>query len=129
MKIGEVTEALDISADTLRYYEKIKLLPRVGRTVGGVRHYSRNDLGRIRYIQHAQRMGFSLQEISDLLSFREKPTEAKPQVRELARAKLKRIEEHLRELRALQKEFKSLIGQCAEAEDHCPILERLDGAN
>lgn len=128
MKIGEVTDALEISADTLRYYERINLLPRVGRSVGGVRHYSEKDVGRIRFIQHAQKMGFSLQEIAELLRFRENPGDAKPQVRALAREKLDKIEKHLDELKALRQEFSLLIEQCSASDDDCPILNRLDEA-
>ena len=126
MKIGEATEALDISADTLRYYERIKLLPKVGRSTGGVRHYSESDLSRIRYIQQSQKMGFSLNEISELLRFRESPAAARPQVRALAVAKLQKIEDHLRELKALRQEFKALIAQCTESEGQCPIINHLE---
>jgi DNA-binding transcriptional MerR regulator len=126
MKIGDVTRSLEISADTLRYYERIRLLPSVGRSVAGVRHYSEKDLGRIRFIQQAQKMGFSLQEISELLHFRENPGEAKPQVQELARDKLRKVEIHLDELRALRRELKQLIEQCSSTVEDCPILSRLD---
>jgi DNA-binding transcriptional MerR regulator len=126
MKIGEVTTTLDISADTLRYYERIRLLPRVPRSQAGVRHYSGRDLGRIRFIQQAQKMGFSLQEISGLLDFRESPAQARPQVRALARQKLEKIENRLAELKALRRELSQLIEQCSEAVEDCPILNRLD---
>jgi len=73
MRIGKVVESLDISADTLRYYEKIRLMPKVHRNNGGVRFYSDKDLSRLRFIKRTQKMGFSLEEIAALLSFRENP--------------------------------------------------------
>lgn len=71
MRIGEVVTTLAISADTLRYYEKIRLMPKVQRNNGGVRFYSDKDLSRLRFIKRAQKMGFSLEEITQLLKFRE----------------------------------------------------------
>ncbi|WP_254774072.1 MerR family transcriptional regulator [Marinobacter sp. AC-23] len=55
LQIGKVTEQLDISADTLRYYEKINLLPRVYRNTAGVRQYSDKDLSRLSFIKRAQK--------------------------------------------------------------------------
>ena len=107
-RIGEVATELGISADTLRYYEKIKLLPRVQRNGAGVRFYSDKDLSRIRFIKRAQKMGFSLDKITQLLCFRENPQQAKPKVRELAHQKLTEIEEHLTELTILRNELRLL---------------------
>ncbi len=63
-QIGEVTRRLNISADTLRYYEKIHLLPPIARNASGLRSYCDKDLSRLKFIKRAQRMGFSLEEIS-----------------------------------------------------------------
>lgn len=74
--IGEMTEMTGLSADTLRYYERIELLPAPARSSGGRRIYRERDLGRVRFIQHAQAIGFSLDEVGQLLRFREDPTAA-----------------------------------------------------
>ena len=126
MRIGEVVAELGISADTLRYYEKIKLMPRVQRNGAGVRFYSDKDLSRIRFIKRAQKMGFSLEEITKLLSFRENPQQAKPQVRELAHHKLEEVEHHLSELTTLRDELCLLTNLCGASTDGCPIIEKLD---
>lgn len=126
MKIGRVVEHLEISADTLRYYEKIHLLPRVSRDASGVRQYGKKDLSRLRFIKRAQRMGFKLDEIASLLSFRENPQKAKPQVRELAGQKLAEIEEHLTELSTLHNELQLLCNLCGADADGCPILDQFD---
>lgn len=125
-QIGEVTKRLNISADTLRYYEKIKLLPAIARNVSGLRSYCDKDLSRLKFIRRAQRMGFSLKEISQLLNFREAPQQAKPEVRQLAGEKLADIEIHLKELALLRNEFKLLINLCMGSEDGCPIIDGLE---
>ncbi|MCZ0866814.1 MerR family DNA-binding protein [Dasania sp. GY-19] len=111
----------------LRYYEKIKLMPQVHRNGTGVRFYSDIDLSRLRFIKRAQKMGFSLEEITELLRFRESPQTAKPKVRELAHHKLKEIERHLEDLTTLRNELRLLTNLCGASEQGCPILDGLDG--
>ena len=94
-RIGDVTKLLGISADTLRYYEKIGLLPAINRAVSGIRVYYERDLSRLRFIRRAQKMKFSLKEIAELLKMREDPQHARDEVRMLTRTKLSEIEEHL----------------------------------
>ncbi|MBL4865878.1 MAG: heavy metal-responsive transcriptional regulator [Pseudomonadales bacterium] len=125
MQIGEVATSLAISADTLRYYEKIKLLPKIQRQ-SGVRCYSNKDLSRLSFIKRAQKMGFSLKEIAALLRFRENPQKAKPKVRELAHQKLVEIELHLGELTTLRDELKLLTNLCGANPEGCPILESIE---
>jgi MerR family transcriptional regulator, copper efflux regulator len=126
-QIGEVTRRLNISADTLRYYEKIHLLPPIARNASGLRSYCDKDLSRLKFIKRAQRMGFSLEEISQLLIFREGPQKAKPEIRQMARDKLSDIEENLQELKILRDELTLLINLCIGSKDGCPIIDGLDG--
>lgn len=126
-QIGEVTKKLKLSADTLRYYEKIALLKPIARSESGIRNYSEKDLSRLRFIKRAQKMGFSLQEISKLLSFRESPQKAKPEIRILANEKLLEVESHLKELQVLRNELKLLVGLCTNSLNGCPIIDDLDG--
>ncbi len=128
-QIGEVTKKLKISADTLRYYEKIKLLPPISRNVSGLRMYSDKDISRMKFIKKAQRMKFSLDEISKLLKFRESPQTAKPDIRLLATDKLSEIEQHLRELQSLKNELSLLVNLCKGDKDGCPIIEGLEENN
>ncbi|MBR9910267.1 MAG: heavy metal-responsive transcriptional regulator [Gammaproteobacteria bacterium] len=127
MRIGDVATKLEISADTLRYYEKIKLMPTVHRSATGARLYSDKDLSRLRFIRRAQKMGFSLNEISQLLKFRVNPQSAKPRVRELALQKLEEIEDHLEELTTLRNELRMLTNLCSASGKECPIIESFDG--
>ena len=125
-QIGAVTRRLNISADTLRYYEKIHLLPSISRDASGLRNYCENDVSHLKFIKRAQRMGFSLEEIGHLLEFRSAPQQAKPEIRQLAGDKLADIEDHLQELKTLRNELSLLINLCANSEDGCPIIEGLD---
>tara|TARA_R110001583_G_scaffold186189_2_gene346813 strand:- start:7830 stop:8219 length:390 start_codon:yes stop_codon:yes gene_type:complete len=125
-QIGEVTKRLNISADTLRYYEKIHLLPPISRSASGLRIYCDKDLSRLKFIRRAQRMGFSLEEIAKLLSFRESPQQAKPEIRQLAGEKLADIESHLKELELLRNELKLLVNLCSGSKDGCPIIAGLE---
>ena len=125
-QIGEVTKRLNVSADTLRYYEKIHLLPSISRGPSGLRNYSEKDVSRLKFIKRAQRMGFSLAEIGRLLDFRQAPQQAKPEVRRLAGEKLADIEDHLRELTTLRDELQLLVNLCASSQDGCAIIEGLD---
>lgn len=127
IRIGEVATTLDISTDTLRYYEKIKLMPKVHRNNGGVRFYNDKDISRLRFIKRAQKMGFSLEEIAQLLSFRENPQKAKPQVKELAHHKLEEVEHHLSELTTLRDELRLLTNLCGASRNGCPILDNFEG--
>lgn len=125
-RIGDVTRHTGLSADTLRYYEKIKLLRPIGRSASGVRVYDEGDLSRLRFIQRAKAMNFSLEEIARLLEMREDPQHARDEVRELTQRKLKDVESHMEELDTLRKELTLLVNLCRGAEAGCPIIEDLD---
>ena len=122
-RIGDVTRLLGLSADTLRYYEKIGLLPRIHRTASGTRVYYDRDISRLRFIQRAQKMQFSLKEIGGLLRMREDPQRAREEVRLLTRRKLSEVEEHLEDLQFLRNELQLLLNLCIASEDGCPIIE------
>lgn len=125
-RIGEAAQKVGVSADTLRYYEKIRLLPAISRTNSGIRIYDDRDLSRLRFIKRAQKMRFNLQEIAELLNMREDPQRARYEVRSLTQSKLTEVEEHLEELQFLRNELRLLLKQCNASEDGCPIIEGID---
>ncbi|MGS2716875.1 heavy metal-responsive transcriptional regulator [Eionea flava] len=125
-KIGQVAKELSLNVDTLRYYEKIQLLGVIKRTDTGIRLYSNNDVTRIVFIKEAQKAGFSLEEIRQLLSFRNNPKVSKPSVRSLVAKKYQVIEQRITELQALKKEFSRLTALCLESEGDCPILKKFE---
>lgn len=126
MKIGEVTAELGISVDTLRYYEKIHLLPNIKRSAAGQREYTAADIARVRFIKRAQKMGFSLDDIASLLAFRDAPAQSKPMVRNMVAEKLTEINHQLQELSALRDELMALTAACEITEDNCPILDKFN---
>lgn len=125
-RIGEVSCLTGLSADTLRYYEKIHLLRTVSRSASGNRAYDDHDLSRLRFIQRAKAMNFSLEEIARLMEMREDPQRARDEVRELTHRKLDKVESHMKELDILRKELTLLLNLCRSSEAGCPIIEDLD---
>ena len=125
-RISEVTEQIGLSADTLRYYEKIALLPKISRNASGIREYDEKDISRLRFIQRAQKMNFSLAEIGDLLKMRENPQKVKNEIRQLTANKLLEVESHLESLTTLRNELQLLMNLCQGSEEGCPIIEGLE---
>jgi DNA-binding transcriptional MerR regulator len=125
-RIGDVTKKIGLSADTLRYYEKIKLLPKISRNNSGIREYDDKDISRLKFIQRAQKMNFSLVEISDLLKMRENPQKVRDEVRLLTADKLLEVDERLQSLTTLRNELQLLLNLCQGSENGCPIIEGLD---
>lgn len=125
-QIGDVVNKLGISADTLRYYEKIGMLKKINRLPSGIRLYNERDMSRLRFIQRAKTMNFSLDEIAQLLRMRENPTRARKRVRELTRNKLNEVEQHLQTLNTLRNELTLLINLCTGSKDDCPIIDDIN---
>lgn len=125
-RIGDIAALLNVSADTLRYYEKIGLLTNISRTSSGARQYNAQDISRMRFIKRSQHMNFSLEEIKKLLLMRANPQTAKDSIRNMAAEKLSDIEEQVGELNTLRNELTLLLNLCRSSEDGCPIIEGLD---
>ncbi len=125
-KISDVSKETGLSADTLRYYEKAGLLKNINRTPSGIRLYNNADLSRLRFIQRAKTMNFSLDEISKLLQMRENPARVKKNVRQLTQNKLNEVEQHLKILNTLRNELTLLVNLCTGSEGGCPIIDGID---
>ncbi len=123
--IGSAAAAVGITADTLRYYEKIGLLPYQARNASGRRVYREKDLARLRFVKRAQALGFSLQDIRQLLRLRENPIKCSKAVRALAQEKRDSLLVQMREIERMQAELTLLLNLCTGAGDSCPILDRL----
>jgi MerR family copper efflux transcriptional regulator len=124
-KIGDVAKELNVSAHTLRYYEKIKLLPVISKNQRGQRVYSDSNIQRIQFIKRAQRMQFSLDEIKQLITLDQETTMPKSEAQTLVKAKLVDINDSLRDLLLLKENLSQLLSSCEESDTHekCPILE------
>lgn len=126
--IGEAARSLGVGVDTLRYYERIGLVPRPARTAGNARLYDQQDMSRLRFIRRAQKMDFSLEEIGMLLRMRADPANAREEVRTLTARKLEMVEARLEELTKLRDELRLLLNLCRKGRGGCAILDELEGS-
>lgn len=127
--IGQVSQQTSLSADTLRYYERIGLLGTIARNAGGQRQYTDADVERLRFVQRAQQMDFSLTEIAELLTWRDSPGDIRDEVRGLTEQKLTAIEQRIDELKTLRDELAELVEQCRNSSGCCPIIQRFSEKN
>lgn len=125
-RIGKVEQMTGLSADTLRYYERIGLLPPPQRSSGGSRIYRDHDVQRLHFIKRAQQVGFTLDEIGSLLGFREDPAGSCREVRQLAATKHQWVRQRKEALERMEAELALLLSICTGDQDGCPILEHFD---
>ncbi len=123
--IGQAAKLCDVSSHTLRYYEKIKLLPNISKNAVGNRIYQQKDINLIHFIKRAQRMQFSLDEIKQLIVLDQSASMPKPEARQLVKNKLDKISESLHDLQLLKTDLSNLLQacQCSNEKEKCPILE------
>ena len=126
LTIREASDRSGLSADTLRYYERIGLLPPVSRNSGGQRRYDDRDIARLRFVTRAQAMAFSLDEIGQLMALRDRPGDVRDDVRSLTEQKLADIEQRIDNLSRLRDELRGLIDACRASNADCPIISRMD---
>jgi MerR family mercuric resistance operon transcriptional regulator len=124
MRIGELARSVDVSVETIRYYQRIGLLELPQKPYGGTRSYSTEDLQRLRFIRRAQQLGFSLDDIQALLELSSSECE---QVQKLAAEKLDIVQEKLSQLRRIESVLVKTLEQCARRKGNqpCPIIESL----
>ena len=109
MRIGQLAHASGVSVDTIRYYEKIGLLPRAHRTQSGYREYPGGAANRIRVIRNAVQLGFPLDEIAKVLRVRDAGGAPCGQVRDYAHALVGQIEQRIDELKAERRSMLEMI--------------------
>lgn len=113
MRIGEVGRRLDLNPKTIRYYEEIGLLPKPERTEGGFRTYTPEGVERIDFIRRARALDLSLDEIREMLSFRDQGEAPCPYVLRLLEAKIDEVGRKIAGLRALRQELRELHAEAA----------------
>ena len=128
LKIGEVAERGGVNLQTIRYYERERLLPEPPRLPSGYRMFPEQTVRRIRFIKRAQELGFSLAEIRGLLSMQIDPKKECADVKRLAKAKIADIDEKIRTLEAMKRVLSGLTKLCPGRgpSRECPILESID---
>lgn len=127
MKIGELARRAGVSVDTVRYYERNGILGKPQRTPSGYREYGRGDVRRLGFIRRAKALGFSLDEIRELLDLSGGTDMAA--VRAAARDRLRDVEARIAELVRVRDALRGLVEACPGhgPADRCPILAALSG--
>ena len=129
MTIGKLAQRAGVNVETIRYYQRLKLLEEPARPPGGVRRYAEGAVARVRFIKRAQELGFSLAEIHRLLRLGD--PQSCGEARALAAEKLALVESRVADLQRLRGVLQELIGRCDRRRGKvaCPIIESLARQN
>ena len=135
-KIGQVAHETGLTIDTIRFYEKQGLLKRSARTEGGFRLFGLGDIETLKFVRKAQELGFSLNEIRELLILRSDHVPACSHVKELLDQKVVAVKQKITELQDLERSLKRALQKCnrelkttpAGHEGCCPVIEEINRA-
>lgn len=127
LAIGDLARATGTKVETIRYYERIGILPAPARTAGNYRAYAEAHLNRLSFIRRARDLGFHLEQIEALLQLSDDASRPCDAVDEIASAHLAEIDRKIADLRALRRELKEVVGQCRSgaAISECRIIDAL----
>ena len=130
LRSSEVAERSGIGLEALRFYERRGLVPEPPRAANGYREFPVETVARVRFIRRAQQIGFSLEEIAELLGLRVDADVDCEEVRGRAEAKLAEVEGKLRDLERIRTTLEELVGKCLDqsSSGECPILAALEPA-
>jgi MerR family mercuric resistance operon transcriptional regulator len=124
LTIGEFAAAGNVGVETVRYYQRRKLLRTPGRA-GGIRHYDQTDVRRLRFIKQAQAAGFTLEQIRELL--RLDASQDRNRARILAETRIDALDQKIAELQRARKALRRLASECSKSSTgRCPILASFD---
>ena len=128
LTIGELAKRGGVNLETIRYYERVGLLPKPPRTSAGYRIFPDDAPRRLRFVKRTQELEFSLREIKELFALRVEPGKTRADVRKRARAKIDDIDEKLCTLRKMKRSLVKLTAACHGngSLSDCPILEGMD---
>lgn len=127
MRIGEVSALAGVGVQTLRFYERRGLM-RPSKLVSGYRNYTPDTVAVIRFIKQSQELGYTLGEIKQLLTLRARPSGNAAEVRTLAQAKLRDVENKIERLRRMRDALAHILKacECGGGVTRCPTLDALD---
>jgi Hg(II)-responsive transcriptional regulator len=130
VRTSEVAAQAHVNTQTLRYYERRGLLPEPTRTPSGYRDYGDDAVRVVRFVKRAQQLGFTLDDIEDLLHLAGGGPESCDEARAMARVRIVDMQQRIDELAGMRDALTSLIGTCGEsrAERQCPILRDIETA-
>lgn len=132
LRIGQLADIAGVTPDTIRFYERQKLLPAPKRTTSGYRKYFRDTVARLNFIRKAQRMGFSLDQIKTILYQRDRGNAPCDSVIGMTRQKLKEVEAELKLLQKTRRQLTQYLknwesedsGSCCAAEEFCSLISK-----
>ena len=126
MNIGDAASASGVSAKMIRHYESIGLIGAARRTEAGYRVYARQDVQVLQFIHRARVLGFSLDQIRELLALWQDKDRASADVRALARAHIEDLNRKIAEMEAMRRTLERLAASChGDSRSDCPILDDL----
>jgi len=126
MNIGEVAKRSGVPTKTIRYYEEVGLIPAASRTESGYRTYGDRDLATLRFVKRSRSLGFSVKDVSALLTLWHDRDRASAEVKSLAAAHVSRIDEKVAELISIRDTLIHLMERChGDERPDCPILDDL----
>lgn len=129
LTVGKLAKAADINIETVRYYERIGILPDPQRLASGYRVYGEQAIQRLRFVTRAKSLGFSLEEIKDLLALYTRPSTDCEVICERARLKCADIEKRIIDLKRIHQQLKKLEKNCPGGDknlDECIITQCLN---
>ena len=128
LTIGRLAKTVGVNIQTVRYYERLKLLAPTARMLSGYRLYGTAEVQRLRFIKNAQALGFTLQEITGLLNLRVDSRARCGDVQRRAQEHLDSVEDKIQDLEAMARVLLNLIKSCraGQSTDRCPILKSLE---
>ena len=125
LSIGAFAEAAGVNVETIRFYQRKRLLPQPTRPYGQIRRYGEGDVARVKFVKSAQRLGFSLDEVAGLLTLEDGAhcTEA----RVMAEQKLEQVHVKLKDLRRIESVLRRLVADCCATRGtiKCPLIGAL----
>ena len=126
--IGQVAERSGVGIETVRFYEREGLIPKPNRSSSGYLLFDDETIARLQFIRRAKELGFTLNEIKELLSLRLNATTSCADIKSRAEAKITNIDEKIRTLRRMKTALKKLTSQCNSqgSVNECSILDALD---
>ena len=124
--IGDVSRKTGVNVETVRYYERIGIMPKPDRTEGGTRQYNHDQLKRLHFIKRSRELGFNLEEVRALLKLVDRKDFTCGEVHSMTVDHLANVKRKLEDLRRLEKALESMAAECSQGElPDCPIIDEL----
>jgi MerR family transcriptional regulator, mercuric resistance operon regulatory protein len=126
LTIGQLARQTGVNLETIRYYERIGVMPRPDRTRAGHRTYGSNHVGRLTFVRRARELGFGLEDVRTLLTLASSHQTSCAEVKEIATAHLRKVRAKVADLRRLERILAETVRRCrGNASPDCPVLDML----